>query len=533
VTGDLSAPPSSGSKHNVQAESDHTQQMGRIARSGSLNLVGAAAGGAFTVVLTSLVANQASPSVAGSFFAVTSVFLILSAVAELGSEVSLARFLPRFVALARRSEMLLCIRMALVASLVAGVVIAIAVIGFGAQLADLLASSADQAATRDALVLLAVAIPATALMNTALSATRGLSTVKPSVLVDKLGRGGLQIALVMMVLAAGGGIAAITTAWVVPNVLAAAAALLWLLLIVRRGRVTADAADQPRTRAEVTAEYVSFTWPRALARLCQMALQRADIVAVAALRSPAEAAVYTLATRFLVVGQIGTLAIQQVLAPHSSRLLAQGDETAARKVYQTTTAWTMALCWPLYLATLSCAPVLLTLIGGSAYRSGEAVVVVLSCAALAAVAFGPVDTILLMSGSSGRSLVNSVVSLTVDLAVLFTFVPRFGIVAAAAGWAAAIAVRNILGLVMVRHAHGWVPFDRAAALVAAISVSAFGVLPTAARLSGHSSTGLLLALLGVGVPLYVMLLLRFRRALSLHAFITLLPGRTTHPVASS
>ncbi len=48
--------------------------------------------------------------------------------------------------------------------------------------------------------------------------------------------------------------------------------------------------------------------------MCQIAIQRADIIIVAALISPSAAAVYTAATRFVVLGQFSSMAIQRVLA---------------------------------------------------------------------------------------------------------------------------------------------------------------------------------------------------------------------------
>ena len=52
-----------------------------------------------------------------------------------------------------------------------------------------------------------------------------------------------------------------------------------------------------------------FTGPRALATLAQITIQRIDIVLVAIILGPAEAAIYTAATRFLVAGQFGNAAV--------------------------------------------------------------------------------------------------------------------------------------------------------------------------------------------------------------------------------
>jgi O-antigen/teichoic acid export membrane protein len=250
-----------------------------------------------------------------------------------------------------------------------------------------------------------------------------------------------------------------------------------------------------------------------VAQLCQIVMQRADIVLVAALRSPAEAAVYTVATRFLVLGQLGVHAVGQVLAPQTSLLLGAGDRDAAMRVFQTATTGTMAFTWPLHLATLGCAALLLRLFGGAAYSSGEMVVVILALAALVATACGPVDTMLLMTGRSGVSLVNNLVGLVIMIGVDLVLIPRLGMSGAALGWAAAIVVRNALGIGQVHRELATWPFTRRAAVVAAVAAATFGLPPVVLRLTGHQGAGAAVAVVVGGAVVYGAWLWRQRGVL--------------------
>ena len=72
-----------------------------------------------------------------------------------------------------------------------------------------------------------------------------------------------------------------------------------------------------------------------------MAIQRMDIILIAAMRSPKEAAIYTAATRFVALGQFGTQAIQQVLQPKFTALLANHERESLKDVYQISAAWSM------------------------------------------------------------------------------------------------------------------------------------------------------------------------------------------------
>ena len=197
-----------------------------------------------------------------------------------------------------------------------------------------------------------------------------------------------------------------------------------------------------------------------------MAIQRVDIVLVAALRSPTEAAVYVAATRFVALGQFGTQAIQQVLQPKFTALLANREETSLREVYKVATAWSMCIAWPMYVL-VGCAPLAYLGLFGDAYQeSGRTTVVLMSATMLLAVAVGAADTLLLMAGRSGFSMVNNLVALALDVALCLWLIPRFGITGAAVAWAASSTLRSVLAVLQCRVTLGVVSFGRPAATVA-------------------------------------------------------------------
>ena len=70
---------------------------------------------------------------------------------------------------------------------------------------------------------------------------------------------------------------------------------------------------------------------------------------VGILSGPTEAAIYTAATRFLVVGQLGNIAISMAAQPQFTELFAMGARRRVNGVYQATTVWVVLLTWPLYL----------------------------------------------------------------------------------------------------------------------------------------------------------------------------------------
>ena len=262
-----------------------------------------------------------------------------------------------------------------------------------------------------------------------------------------------------------------------------------------------------------------FTAPRGLATLAQITIQRIDIVLVAIMRGPAQAAVYTAATRFLVIGQLASTAISMAAQPRFTELFAVGDRRRANHVYQATTAWLVIMTWPLYLLSVIYGPQLLAVFG-HAYRAGDSVIVVLGLAMLLSTACGQVDMVLNTTGRSSWSLANGLMAVSINVSLDLLLIPKYGILGAAIGWAAAIAVANLTPLIQVAAVVRLHPFGRGTFVACALSAVSFAAIPLAVRAlagDGHlASAGAVAA----GCIMLAAGLWRFRDPLQL----AVLPG---------
>jgi O-antigen/teichoic acid export membrane protein len=499
-------------------------RLAEVARGSTLNLVGAVVAAAMTVGVTVLVTRQFSKPIAGAFFTAISAFLIVEAVASLGANVGLVYFIARLRSLNEHRRIPAILRAATIPVLVVSALATAAMVVFSGPLAHFLVSrhlghgtvSAAQVAV--ALRALALTLPFAALLDTFLGATRGYRDMRPTVVVDKMLRSASQLAGVLLAVAVGSA-ALLAPLWALPYVPAAAVAWLWLRRIRRnRGRSRLDVPPElaplmalstpvgPRKTASgqrigrrMAARQVAnatprgfwrFTIPRAVASLAQIILQRLDIVLVAIMRGPAEAAVYTAATRFLVAGQFGNMAISMAAQPRFTELFAVGDRRGANEIYQVTTAWLVVLTWPLYLLAVVYGPQVLAVFGHS-YRAGSAVMVVLGLTMLFASACGQVDMVLITTGRSTWSLVNGLVAMSVGIVVDLLLIPTYGILGAAIGWSAAIVVSNLIPLVQLMVTIRLHPFGRGTLAAAAVSAVSFCAVPLAARvLLGHGALAL-------------------------------------------
>jgi O-antigen/teichoic acid export membrane protein len=489
-----------------------------------VGLVGAAVSAVAGFGLVLVVTNLYSADVAGTFFAGTSVLVLLAALSSLGTETGLARFMLRFEALGRAADIRAVISTAYRASLSLSVVLAIGLFVAADQVAELIGIAEHDGA--GILRVLALTLPFIALNNLSLAGTRAFGRMRATALVDGIGRSGAQPALAILVGLAGAGVVVLTVSWALPYVVAAIVSTLLFASFVRARGLVAQGGDVTPYR-EVRREFWSFTWPRSITRISQMAIQRVDIVLIAAMLSPSDAAIYTAATRFVVLGQFSNQAIQQVLQPKFTQLLATDDDPQVlADVYRVSTAWCMAVTWPLYVV-VGGAPVAYLDLFGQGYSDVDArlVVVIMAASMMLAVASGAADTLLLMSGRSRLSLYNSILSLTLDVGLCLLLIPAWGIVGAAAAWGVAVLTKCALAFAQARRYLGVVSIGSSGAIVAAASVGCIG-LPVAALTVLADLNGLQLSLVVVLCSVaYAGVLWLGRRQLMLEVFRDLLARR--------
>lgn len=483
------------------------RELRRLARGGLGGLAGA--------VITSLgglgfimVATWGFPKEdVGIVFTQTSLFLIALAVVTLGSDIGVVRFVA--IRLPEQEKGRDRVGAVLTATLVPVLVLALAAaagLWFGLPLLPFGSESFIQVGQ-----VLALFLPFAAVSNMVLAGTRGLGTVRPTILVESLLRQGLQPLLAILVALTTGSAVWLALAWVVPYAVSAVAGTVSLRREARARGVSAFAGPRSSAVRGVTRELWRFNAPRSLTQIAQIGVRRADIPIVAAVAGPAAAAVYTAASRFVAAGLQAIKGIQQMVGPQIARLYAAGDIRQASLALRTATTWNVLIAWPVYL-TCATIPSAVLLVFGEGYQSGAPVVVILALVMLIGTAAGPVDIALLMIGRSVQSLRNNMAALATNLGLNLALVPVLGISGAALSWSASIVVSNALPTWQIRPILGNAS-DRRTLLAAGLAVVSFVIPPVVARLLGVESPVALLGATLVGGLVYLGLVHRFRRQL--------------------
>ncbi|GEM_PF-530587 len=543
-------PEGAGSATSAPAAAERSGgKLAEVARGGTLNLVGAAVSALTSVLVTVIVTRAFSKPTAGAFFSATSLFLIVESVVGLGAYSGAVYFIARLRLLGEERRIRTVLWAAVIPVAVASVTGMVALLIFATPLSRLLLgghlghAEASPSAVAVALRALAVTLPFAALMDTVLGATRGYRNMRPTVVINQLARSLAQLAGV-------GAAAAVSSAallaplWALPYIPAVAAGWIWLQWIRRGqavGRVSlrdvppelaallalstpvgpdgrkltsGDPYTDERVRNIDARGFWRYTAPRALAVTAQIIVQRVDIVLVGIFRGPADAAVYTAATRFLVVGQMGNIAISMAAQPQFAELFAMGARDRVNMIYRATTAWVILLLWPLYLLILVYGRQFLAIFGHS-YTAGDTVLIILSLSMLLSAACGQVDVVLITAGKSTWSLANGLVAMVLNVGLDVLLIPRYGITGAAIGWAIAITVANLMPLAQLGVIARLHPLGRGSVVACALSVACFGAIPLATRvLLGAGPLGILAGVV-IGTGAMGAGLWRFREPLRL------------------
>lgn len=490
LTSNKGTPHPQQDSHGVDAQ----QAVKRIVRAGSANLLGAGMSAVANFVLVVLITRLWDATTAGTLFALSSLFLISLALSQLGVDQGLIRFLAWNSGRGQSSGNRRLIISGMSAAIgFALVIMALGVI-FASSVSEFLAETAPIQAA-EMMTVLASTLPVAAAYELLLAVTRGLTKMKPTIVIERMVRPTLQVLAVSAVGLAGANATILAIAWSAPYAVGLGAVATWLVVHRRSLFAKSPGPAIPPVSGDIR-EFWRFTIPRGVARLAQVGLQRADIILVAIIAGPATATLYTAVTRFVALGQLATAAIQQVSEPQVAKLLSMDNHSGARLVTRQLTLWSVMLAWPIYITFVVFADVLLGAFFGEPYVAGAEALRILALAMLFATAMGPMDMLLLMAGRSSLSLINTISALAVDIIGCLLLIPSLGATGAALAWMAAIIVKNALCYFQVQRTLSISPFSREGAVtIAAVCVIFF--IPTSIAkqvLADNLFTDLLIAL---------------------------------------
>ncbi|MEV0726143.1 lipopolysaccharide biosynthesis protein [Micromonospora purpureochromogenes] len=475
------------------------REVRRSTRSGMVGLAGAAVNGLLGFVLTVVIVRGLGPAGSGAMFTAIGVVAIMGVLCCAGADTALVWALPRRRT-GRDGDAARLLPVALLPALLFTVVVAMTGVALSGALAPVLFDPGTREGA-DLLRLAFAGLPFVVATTVLLAAVRAVRPVAALVAVQYVFVPAARPALVSAALLAGAGVTVAFAGWLAPI---AVAVLVCVALLARPLGLGAGAALRP-----VGADWRTlwgFALPRAASATIDASSMWLTVLLTAALADQAEAGIIGAVGRYALAGLLIMQGLRVAVAPQLSRLLGQGRTGEAALVYRRITAVIIALSWPGYLLLAVFAPGFLRLFGAE-FTAGAAAMVVLAGAMMVNSGTGIVQTLLLMSGSSGRHLLAAATGLLLNVALAVLLIPPHGALGAAWAWTVGIVAENVIATVAARRMVGEPLITRSVLRAAVAAGAATAVLATAgAAVAGRGVAGLFLTL-GIAVLLGVALLL--------------------------
>ncbi|MEH0843686.1 polysaccharide biosynthesis C-terminal domain-containing protein [Micromonospora sp. CPCC 205711] len=463
------------------------QEVRRSTRNGLVGLAGAAINGVLGFLLTVVIVRGLGPAGSGAMFTAIGVVAIVGVLCCAGADTALVWALPRRRA-GRDGDAARLLPVALLPALLLTVAVAATGVALARSLAPVLFDR-DTGAGVDLLRLAFAGLPFVVAMTVLLAAVRAVRPVTALVAVQYVFVPAARPALVLAALGAGAGVTAAFAGWLAPVV---AAVAVCAVLLVRPLGLGAGARLRP-----VAADWRTlwgFALPRAASAAIDASSMWLTVLLTAALAGQAEAGIIGAVGRYALAGLLVMQGLRVSVAPQLSRLLGQHRTAEAAQVYRRITAAIVALSWPGYLLLAIFAPGFLSLFGRE-FTGGALPMAVLAGAMMVNSGVGIVQTLLLMSGSSGRHLFAAATGLVLNVGLALALIPRHGALGAAVAWTVGIVAENVLATAAARRVVGEPLMTRSVLLTAAVAGTGTAVLAgLGALVAGRGVAGLFLTL---------------------------------------
>ena len=462
-----------------------------IARGGSANLLGAIVSQAGALTVTMLLARSFGEAAVGVYAQAFAFIPLLGLLALAGFRAGMTRFVAMYRAAGDDAAVVGTVRLGLAASLLAGGVLGGALALGSGWLARLL----DEPAVAGPLRIVAVALPVNVVTEAALSATQGFRTMRYFAGIGLVFEPAVRTAATALFLTAGLGVEGALGAVIVSNVLACTAACVALARMLPR---PAGPVRYPLR------EVLSFSVVSWVASLAATGVTYLDVLVIGSLMTSADVGLYQVATRAVMIAYATMLPIVQAVSPRLADAHGRRDRAALRDTYRLATSWIIRTSLPVFVVLVTFPTEVLGLFG-EPFRAGAAVTVVLAVGKLVDAATGPCGLVLNMAGRIRTNMVNNVVALALNVALLLVLVPRHGIVGAAIAWTVTLVVVNTARVAQVTRAFGFRPFDATTVEAFAPAAVALAVLHllVAAGTAVHLVGGILVTL-GVFIVAYLL-----------------------------
>jgi O-antigen/teichoic acid export membrane protein len=413
------------------------RELVALARGGGLNFIGAAVTQVGTMVVLLLITRNLSKTDVGLFRQSFALFSLLQVIALLGLGQALTRYVAVFRADRDRGAVVGTVRSGM--AIASASAIAVGVILYA--LSDWIATGIYETPELvTPLRYVAFAVPPAAITMAALAACSGFRTMRPNAFLGLMLDPALRVVLTAVAIGTGAGLTGVLQAFVVVPYITAVLALVWLVVLVRGPHVT------PRFASREIMRFASVAW---LATFTTQGLLWVDQLILPLYVTPAELAIYSVATSIVVLATFAMSPISQSLAPRVADLTRRGELRRLAIAYKAAASWMTRFALP-FFAIIFIFPRPLLALFGPGYGLGATVTVILAFGKLTDVMTGPCGTMLNQAGYNKLALYDNLAALVINVGLNFALIPTYGLRGAAAAWTVSLILVNAVRAYQVR-----------------------------------------------------------------------------------
>jgi len=407
-----------------------------VARGGSVAFIGEAATRVIHWIYSTALIWGLGPESYGMFTLALTITSFVGVIANLG----LSQGIVRFGAISARDEGLDGIHRATMAGLRIALPVGLVMMMGVLWSADLVAVSIFRKPELAPLLrVLGLSVPLMSVQTSLLAGTVARKIMRYSVIVLTL-QPLAALLLAILLMALGYGVQAAALALLASYVMGAALALYYYLRLIPRQHRTREGFSLRRM--------LTFSIPLALNNLINYTNQRTEVFFLGLLPGVTPVGIYNIAwsisgTEAMFVGSLST-----IISPFSSDLSHRRAISQLESLYKTTAKWAFTGALMAFLIFFFSAETIMNVFD-PAYVAGAGVLIALGFARLLGAAGGSAGTVLIMSGRSDLSLLNTIVLLATSIGLDWLLIPRYALPGAALAGAVTVTLADVLRVVEV------------------------------------------------------------------------------------
>lgn len=422
-------------KSNEEASAYEKNDLYKVANAGGAMLFGSTFGNGLNFVFGIFVARALGPNQFGLYALGLTIFNTLSLIVPLGLDTGVIKFVSQQRGVGEqdkaRSTILQVVSMTLFSGLLSGLGLAL----FSGWLSTEIYKNA---ALIPVLLFFAAATPMFSMTTVLVSVIQAFHTARHTVLIKYLWEPIGRFIIAALLLWAGFGLNGVLAAWVFTLGISVMIAL----------RSTSQIADISLQRIPPwipgnLQDIFAFCFPLIISTFFRVIAPRSDLLILGYWANSSDVGIYSAAFQTSAILSLILGSFSTSFAPMIGKALANEDWESVKELYQATCRWVFMFTLPLFICMVVFRQEILKVFGAD-FVAGADCLVILASGQLFNTLTGGANTILLMSGHSGKVMLNTIIIGLFLVAANWIIIPQFGIIGAAVSASIGLTVTNLV-----------------------------------------------------------------------------------------